>query len=223
MNIRIQRGGTLQNILHNTLIQIVLTSLSSQHPITINTVVHTVSHLKGVVKPTRQNEFETLRGKQSALIRTPLQASTPSVVPPSPFCKAYMLHTPVCIYQCQTSHCALGSSISNWIMVRDFVSGGKQTSVNHTWRALTSVRLSMGARPLFSASARGTTSKASENARIAYCSMPGYLHTNAHAPPLTSSNLLGTIVLVPSNSYLVWMVRRMKPLLLQRASGRSRV
>ena len=43
----------------------------------------------------------------------------------------------------------------------------------HTWRALTSVRESMGARPAFSARAIGTFSSASAKARIAYCSMPG--------------------------------------------------
>jgi hypothetical protein len=37
----------------------------------------------------------------------------------------------------------------------------------------TSVRLSMGGRPLFSARDRGTMSRASAKARIAYCSTPG--------------------------------------------------
>ena len=42
-----------------------------------------------------------------------------------------------------------------------------------TCRLFTSVRVSIGERPLFSASASGTASSAAENARIAYCSIVG--------------------------------------------------
>ena len=42
-----------------------------------------------------------------------------------------------------------------------------------TCRLFTSVRVSIGDRPLFSARARGTASSAAENARIAYCSIVG--------------------------------------------------
>jgi hypothetical protein len=42
-----------------------------------------------------------------------------------------------------------------------------------TCRLFTSVRVSIGERPLFSAKARGTASSAAENARIAYCSIVG--------------------------------------------------
>lgn len=42
-----------------------------------------------------------------------------------------------------------------------------------TWRDLIEARVSMGLRPEFSASAKGIASKASANARMAYCSIPG--------------------------------------------------
>jgi hypothetical protein len=44
-------------------------------------------------------------------------------------------------------------------------------------RLLISARVSMGGRPLFSASARGTASNAEANARIAYCSMDAICNT----------------------------------------------
>jgi hypothetical protein len=40
-------------------------------------------------------------------------------------------------------------------------------------RLLTSARVSIGDNPLFSAKARGTASRAAENARMAYCSIEG--------------------------------------------------
>lgn len=42
-----------------------------------------------------------------------------------------------------------------------------------TWRDLIEARVSIGLRPEFSARAKGTASRASANARMAYCSMPG--------------------------------------------------
>ena len=48
-----------------------------------------------------------------------------------------------------------------------------------TCRLLTSARVSIGARPEFSASASGTASRAVENARIAYCSIEATLSASA--------------------------------------------
>ena len=44
---------------------------------------------------------------------------------------------------------------------------------SRTCRLRTSVKVSIGERPLFSARARGIASRADENARIAYCSIEG--------------------------------------------------
>lgn len=72
-----------------------------------------------------------------------------------------------------------------------------------TCRLFTSVRVSIGERPLFSASASGTASSAAENARIAYCSIVGICQVSGNygqgttkkvRNPRTSSAALATAI-----------------------------